>query len=404
MTAKLRPPESVRAFLERRFANQSRFWLTGGGQWPLDISLGMPTEQELAAASQAVREWTERWQAWTGAGTVTWQERRFGRLGTQRFPAMLRLESADDVARWIGQELRWQQATRRVRYLIRRFPSLACSTPSSGAEFAALADYAEPDFQILCQLLVWLESNPNSQLYLRQIPVAGLDTKWIEPRIRVVRSLLMAIAPARAAGIAGAAGVSGVGRAAAAGFHELLGLRTLPYRVRVRLLCPDLRARVGGLGDIECPLQELAALPIQPRTVLIFENQDTGLAIPDIPATAVIVKLGNAVGRLREIPWLQTARILYSGDIDTHGFAILNRAREILPHLQSLLMDEGTLLAHRELWGREGEQCPDISLDRLTPDEQRFYQDLRRHRWGLNVRLEQERIPFERLMLAVSRT
>jgi len=37
--------------------------------------------------------------------------------------------------------------------------------------------------------------------------------------------------------------------------------------------------------------------------------------------------------------WLARSRILYWGDIDTHGFFILNRLRGIFPHAESFLMN-----------------------------------------------------------------
>jgi len=39
------------------------------------------------------------------------------------------------------------------------------------------------------------------------------------------------------------------------------------------------------------------------------------------------MRLGYAVDVLGQLPWLQEAQCIYWGDIDTHGFAILNRAR-----------------------------------------------------------------------------
>ena len=41
------------------------------------------------------------------------------------------------------------------------------------------------------------------------------------------------------------------------------------------------------------------------------------------------------------------------GDIDTHGFAILDRLRAWLPQTRSVLMDRDTLLAHRDRWVTE---------------------------------------------------
>ena len=42
----------------------------------------------------------------------------------------------------------------------------------------------------------------------------------------------------------------------------------------------------------------------------------------------------------------------------------------------------------------EPEQSSDIELPALTSDEQLLYHRLKQHHWGVNVRLEQERIPW----------
>lgn len=252
------------------------------------------------------------------------------------------------------------------------------------SKFDVLADYAIEDFDRLMSLLAWLEVNPKSGLYLRQLPVEGLDTKWLEKRTGLVSTLLRAL------------------RVAVpddeSDFHELCGLRKPAHRVRVRLLCPSLRTLVGGLCDIEAPVGELARVPIAPRAVIIAENLETGLALPDVPGAVVVMRLGNAVSALGTLPWLQSADAVYWGDIDTHGFAILDRARRAVPHLRSLLMDESTLLRHRALWVQEATQCPNVPLETLTAEERACYESLRTHTWGQRVRLEQERLAWSEAM------
>ncbi|GAB1394233.1 hypothetical protein MASR1M60_23970 [Rhodocyclaceae bacterium] len=98
---------------------------------------------------------------------------------------------------------------------------------------------------------------------------------------------------------------------------------------------------------------------------------------------------------LARLPWLVHAKCIYWGDLDTHGFAILHRARSYLPDLQSVLMDEDTLLRHKALWVDEKAQHPAAELMLLTKAEQRLYRDLKQQRWGQNVRLEQERIDWD---------
>ena len=81
--------------------------------------------------------------------------------------------------------------------------------------------------------------------------------------------------------------------------------------------------------------------------------------------------------------------------MDTHGFAILNRARGYLPELKSVLMDEEILRNHLDLWVEEKDQHSAETLPLLTDFEQAVYQVIKRNAWGQNVRLEQERIAWD---------
>jgi hypothetical protein len=97
--------------------------------------------------------------------------------------------------------------------------------------------------------------------------------------------------------------------------------------------------------------------------------------------------------RLAALPWLAERRLFHWGDIDTHGFAILDRLRARLPDAASLLMDRETLLLHRPLWVEEAERHVG-TLTRLTTPERALYDDLRADRLGQRVRLEQARVTF----------
>ena len=165
--------------------------------------------------------------------------------------------------------------------------------------------------------------------------------------------------------------------------------------MRMRVLDPELRARLGGLGDISAPCEEVASIGIRPNNVFVVENLQTGLAFDDLPGAVVIMRLGYAVDVLGQLPWLQQAQCIYWGDIDTHGFAILNRARTYIPSLKTVLMDEPTLMSHRDLWVEEKEQHLSIELPMLTNTEQKLYQSLKSNTCGQQVRLEQERVRWD---------
>jgi len=377
-TPKLQRPEHVRDWLIRRYNNQHRAWLEGGGDWPLTVSLGTPTEAHVAGELEGVRAWVDTWRTWSGPGTLVHQERKWARIGSQTVPATLSLATPAEVAAWCGQERRWVRACTRYAALRERWSRLQHLSSGLGRFFDVLADYSEADFERLQAVLTWALANPASGMYVRQLPIVGVDTKWLEKRTGLVTELLGLLR----------------GDTEAGDFYEVMGLGRQPHRVRLRLLCPELRIRVGGLRDIEAPLTELAALSIQPSRVVVLENRESGVALPDMPGTVAFVGLGHAVSTLGNLPWIAGVTAVYWGDIDTHGLAILSAARATIPGIKSVLMDTATLLEFKDLAVQEPNQATDVRVLELTEEERALFDGLRAGTWGNKLRLEQERLPW----------
>jgi hypothetical protein len=376
----LKLPTEVQQQLTRRFDGKHREWLAGAQsdeQWPLTIPLGLPTEQAALRQVDAVRAWAAAWLAWRGAGELRWSERRWKILGNQNLPETLILRGPEQVAMWIGEHERWHRAARRFQLVVARWPALA---QRQARLFTVLADYSNADFERLLDLLAWLIANPDSSLYPRQMPIGGIDSKWIETRKGVLSELVTTMrgAPSESAD-----------------FYSLCGLKRPPVQIRMRILDPALRARVGGLGDITAPVTELARLDLPASVILIVENLQTGLALADLPGAVAFMGLGYSVDLLAQLPWIMSATGLYWGDIDTHGFAILHRARSYLPRLTSVLMDEATLLQFKALWTDEKIQHAGAELTALTREENQVYCSLKQNRWGQKLRLEQERVAWD---------
>jgi len=398
-------PDDIPEFLKRKFKNKHKEWLKtyvsgseSADEWPLEINLDIPTEKDALKQPEVVRSWISAWKSWQGsnqryAGTLIRSERRWRSLGTQSVPEKLILENPDDIAIWIGEAARWQRAVERYKLFIRRWPMLLDILPK---HFNVLADYNDTDFLNLSEVLSWLCANQNSNFYIRQIPIAGIGSKWLELRKGLVAELIAAIhgEPSDAERFTAD---EHCGR----DFYKLCGLRQQPQLIRMRILDPELRKKFGGFGDITAPVEEIACIDITPAaprpadakiTTFIIENIQTGLAFNDLKNSVVIMGLGYGVDVLGRIPWLQNTRCIYWGDIDTHGFAILNRVRSYLPNLETVLMDEAILLSHRELWVEEKDQHSSAELQNLTITELTLYQSLKNNVWGQHVRLEQERI------------
>lgn len=382
MPKKLLFPEEISKKLSTRVGNACADWLAGMGEWPLSFPLGTPTEKDAVADAAKLRRWVDAWREWdAGSCELVWEVRTWPRLGRQTLPSAVLVHTAQAAADGIKQGARWRRAVTRYERLVVRWPQLK-SHPAVCRQFDVLADYADDDFERLFSLLAWLDENPRSGRYLRQLPVVGLDTKWAHDRRSLIIDFLVAVR----------------GGGDENGFHEICGLAKLPYRIRMRLLCPRLRAKFGGLGDIEAPLAEIASLDISPNRAVIVENLETGIALPDIPGCVALMKLGLAVGVVGKLPWVEGIPVVYWGDLDTHGFVILDRAREALPQLTSILMDIETVENYLSLAVMEPQQHRRVELAHLERFERTVYDGLYADVWGPKLRIEQERLPWSMAM------
>lgn len=355
----------------------------GESVFPLRLRLRGPTRSDLADRFDDVRKWIgeleENCKGVRGYGyDLEWTESRHRQLGRNRWPSGATVQTEDDALRLIGK-----------RRDAARFREIVAATESSSP---ALRDWLSrsplialehaPHWSRILAVLSWFREHPRCGLYLRQLDIPGVDTKFIEDRRGLIATLLDRVLPPESID------ATAVG---ARGFESRYGLQCKPALVRFRIL--DRRLRLRGLSDLTVPVEELAELRLGARRVFITENEINGLAFPEVPESIVVFGMGYRAEQLAGIGWLPEVDIHYWGDIDTHGFGILDRLRGAFPHARSLLMDRETLLAHRALWVTE-ESGETRALDRLTDAERALYGELRGDRYGQQIRLEQERIGF----------
>lgn len=376
-------PDDLADAAKRQFERLHLDWLFSPGteSWPLRVTISAPTEAKAANAPTAFRAWLSAWTEFesramrSGGGvalvrkTLNWRK-----LGAVSVPAQVTFPNAASVAQQAGAAKRWQSLNQRVGVLVQSHSRLGEDARWAQAA-ATVAEWDAADFARLLGLLDWARGNPDSGLYLRQLPLVDIDTKWIEPRTGAIASILQSILQRTG------------------DLHSVLGLRKAPDPIRMRLLDPALRAQFGHAEDLQMPARQWsAAFREPPSRLLIVENLATGLAVPDMPKTAVAMRLGNNVSALQGIDWCGQAQIVYWGDIDTWGLHILSRARDCFPGIRSLLMTEEVLLAHRHLWTRENSQATG-SANNLTEGEAQLLQKLKAGSFGgRQIRLEQERL------------
>lgn len=357
--------------------------IAGEALFPLQLSLRRPEAKEVGQAFEAVRKWIreleENSRSCKGFGyEIEWADINHRQLGRNRMPVRVFFPTETDALRFIGKEREGRRFRELAQRTIGRFPALAQWI--SRRPFMLL-DNAQ-DWSRILDVLAWFRDHPQSNLYLRQLDIPGVDTKFVELRKPLFSELLDIVLERHADPLSGTAAQT---------FEQRYGLRTKPSVIRFRVL--DRHIAISGLCDLTIPASDFARLNIAARHIFVTENEVNGLAFPDFPEAIVVFGLGAAAGLLHAASWMSGRYIHYWGDIDTHGFVILDRLRDRFPNVRSFLMNRETLLAHRPLWVQE--QTPyRAALSRLDRDEHALFDDLVYDRLGEKVRLEQERISY----------
>ncbi|MFT9473655.1 Wadjet anti-phage system protein JetD domain-containing protein [Streptomyces sp. Mo3] len=112
---------------------------------------------------------------------------------------------------------------------------------------------------------------------------------------------------------------------------------------------------------------------------------------------------GYAAALLRHLPWLDDVDLYYWGDIDTHGFAILDQVRGRFPHTTSLLYGPRHPSSPTSPTGARKSTQAHGDLTHLTPEEAHLDHDLRTGTYHPHLRLEQERIAITAVRKALTR-
>jgi hypothetical protein len=390
MTHPWAQPADVRAWLDKKWRSGALLTSFAEGQdWePLSVRLRGPAPGEIAGRLAEVQQWAAEW-ARVGRGPLRVEYKKVGgrQVGANLIPGQAWIDGYDQAWQLLG-----------VSAEVRRFRSLRDATAAScprlvpwlarrPMQLLKLADRWEG----LLATVLWIDQRQSTGMYLRQIDVPGVDTKFIEQHRGVLAELLdLQLAPDR------------IDRDCA-DFAGRYRFGRKPGYVRFRSPGPLVSPwPAPGFTELCVRVEEFAWPPPGTKRAYVIENEITYLAFPLPDGAIVIFGGGYAVDVLESLSWLADLDLVYWGDIDTHGFAILSRLRRRFGHARSLLMDRATLLAHRGQWVTEPRPTT-VSLDLLDPEEAELYRDLLDGTLGLSIRLEQERISFAAIEQALAR-
>lgn len=360
--------------------------------FPFRLPLRHPTPIELGRQFAEAGDWCNELILHSKAGKGKYyrletHEVNHRQLGKNRVPVAAVFENETDALLFIRKKTEADTFLERYRQTIELFPELSEWLDKKPL---LVLDNAEA-WPKLLSVIKWIKENPAPNIFIRQLEIAGVDTKFIERYKKLLGELLDIVLPPddvreKAKG--------------AAGFETRYGFLAKPPQIRFRLLDPLLF--IQGLSDLQLTAAEFSSLYIHAETIFITENDINGLAFPNYKNSMVIFGLGYGLEVLAKAAWLKDRKIFYWGDIDTHGFAMLNQVRHYFPHARSFLMDRSTLMVHRPLWGKETVPV-NRELTRLNSDEKALYDDLRYNRIAEALRMEQERVSYTHFKSALIR-
>jgi hypothetical protein len=355
--------------------------------FPKRLVLKVPTAAELQARFEDARNWARQLEAMPHI-RIERREFRHRVLGSNTLPAAVWIDDMRNAIALIGKQKEVRIFAGLLEATQMRHPVLRAWLTRRPLQAVTLAD-AWPR---LLDVVTWLCAHPRPAIYLRQMDIAGVDSKFVEAH-RAVLSDLLDLALAAEAIDPSATGV--------ANFAQRYGFLDKPERIRFRILDPACCPLPGlETPDITLDAQSFAQLKLAVEQVFITENETNFLAFPPLAKSIVIFGAGYGFEALGRARWLSRCRLHYWGDIDTHGFAILDALRSHFSHVNSFLMDRQTLLACKALWGSEDKPVR-RNLTRLSQAEQALYDDLRDDRIQPNLRLEQERIDYRCILAAL---
>lgn len=342
-------------------------------RWPWDVSLTNLSGKALNERWSEVWRWIVGWNTWADANrcALIIANRRVGGA-TRAIPTRISIPDIDTAAAVTdyGWTRHLGDARCRAGILHDEFPT----TLTSGVLRSACA-LSDVDFDLAREAAKWFRHNDATGLTARQVPIAGLHAKWLDRHTRLVTGLS--------------------GRAE-------LRLVKRPSRIQFSYLDPHWLQQGNRRRD-SITLDEPDQPPCyEPQVILVTANKDTALFFPQVEGGIVVEGNGNAVARLSQVPWIRACpNIVYWGDLDAHGFAILDLLRSTGIPAEAILMDEATLLRYAPFAastyadGSPLPQGPPPRTPFLYDSERRLLELITDPAWTGPRRIEQERIPLE---------
>ncbi len=302
-------------------AQAQRLWARGdtlralvtpeASRFPHRLRLTRPSRDELDARYAEAREWIAALRKLVEI-RLDWRETRHAVLGRNAVPVAAWLDTPQAAARRAGEAPAFARFEALHALTMQRAPRLATWVARKPLEVLAVAD----DWGRLIDVAEWLLVPRETPIYLRQIDVPGVHTKFIEQHRAMLTGMLESLR--RPADDTSAAQASRARGSSARAFASANGLRVPPEQVRFRLL-DDAMELLPGIraGDVTLEAETFARLRLGVDTGFVTENLVNFLAFPPSVRALAVFGSGYGFAALAQARWLQGVELVYWGDLDT---------------------------------------------------------------------------------------
>ena len=374
-------------------------WSLGRGNWPIRVNLGTPRGADFDRNTTPAQLWAAAWDAARSngiPGKVNTAPRRARGLGTHDLPTHWELAGPLQVLSLEPElEKKFNRARSRLTAAV-AMPEVVWESVEAVPLRTAktIAELDDTDWIKATATITAIADGPGDALILRQLAVPGVHTKWIEDNAALLAAML---------------GVPSGPDDPQKRLEDHIGLIAHQSPVDVYLACPRLQSAAAGMRRFSASVATLNASSLAPQAVLIMENRKLGHSVNfDIDGLAVIYGLGYGVTRLLGLHWLEQAKpVLYWGDLDRAGLAILAALRRAGIPAVSIMMDEHAWAAYphqqHDSVRNQGLSADEVPEGLYGP-ERALYEHLNHeHRIsGKDRQLEQEHIPIADAIAAIA--
>lgn len=381
-------PDEIRQKAERVFAKAVKHFIAGqlDSFFPHRLPANLVLPKQHAAAIDVVQRLHAGSKDTKGFGyRVVCETRRSRTHGRNDFPTAIVIETMGDLVRLINQDDAWRVFQTMVVDLRARHPGLEpwLMHASNWKRMLQVSDV----YRDLFDILDFFVRHPRPDCFARELPIA-VSTKLIENHPRLLAEWLDGVLPSEAIDF----------RFGYDAFAPRYGLRYARPHYLFRILDPQLQEKLElPFDELSLPSESLSQFDLTGKRILIIENKVSLLSFPRLTGAVALGGLGNGVTELSSIKWLLRNDVFYWGDLDADGFCILDRLREHVPGVTSVMMNPHSVERFSDLI-TQGNGARARDTPNLTESERESYLRL----CAMNGRIEQEHLPIEAVLAALS--